>query len=1203
MEKSEQIGEASNQIPAVKTIVGIGASAGGLNALKTFFSEVPENSGLAYVVVVHLAPDHKSMLSELLQPFCNMPVQQVADTIALEPDHVYVIPPGANLNSIDTHLRLSELEEKRHKRAPIDHFFRTLSKTHDGNAIGIILTGTGSDGALGIKEIKGNNGLVIVQDPNEAEYDGMPQSAIATGSVDFILPVNDIPGRVMRFVNSTPDLPDAISIGETSTEEQKLLQKIFVQIRARTNRDFNRYKISTIMRRLQRRMQLAQTPSLQEYLDYMRSNPDEAQALSDDFLITVTSFFRDPEVFNYLGNKVLPRLIADKKQDEQVRIWSVGCASGEEAYSLAILALEISRNHEVPPSIQIFASDLHSRSLKLARDGFYPGDIQVDMTPERLQRFFIKEDGGYRIRKEVRECVIFTPHNLLSDPPFSKMDMIVCRNLMIYLKRETQPEVIELFHYALRPDGILVIGNSEKLDTRDLFRNIHKNYSIFIKRNISGPEPRLPVFPISYSQYPDISKMNLEQDHISFGKLHQRLIERYAPPSILLTLEHQIVHLSEHAGRYLTHRGGEPTHDIFKLIRDDLKIELRSIIHATKEKNKIFRSNPVITNIDGKEERIIISSRYTNGLNEEKFILVIFEEYDEVLNSEKEMKAPASAEQSKVNARELEVELEVAQQRLQAIIEEYDTTREEMKASNEELLSSNEELHSTMEELETSKEELQSINEELSTVNQENRHKVEELSQLSSDLQNLLAATDIATLFLDRNFRIMRFTPRLGELFNVRLTDRGRPITDLTHKLGNINLIDDARQVLKKLVPFEKEVPDNQGAWYLIRISPYRSTNDRIEGVVITLVDVTAIKTAEQELRNSENKLRRTQDLLSFATETSQLGWGTWNMNTGEAEWDKRGCQILGIEESNITVEKWMNCILPDDRIKVMEQLKEAASKEGQFELEYMIRIPDKKIRHIHTTGAFKKPEGSASVLGTALIRDVTNLVNLQQQKDDFIAMVSHELKTPVSVMKGYIKMIEDDLRKSGDQAAVDNLLKVDSQIKRISILINDLLDVSRIEAGRFNFKEERFDFDPLVDEVIESMQFVSPHNLKKIGLTGKSVIGDRERTGQVIINLISNAVKFSSDKKEVIIRLSSENNSLTLSVQDFGIGIEKGQLNKVFERFSTILAPSKKSKGLGIGLFISSEIIRRQNGRIWVDSTKDKGSTFSFSLPVADNQ
>ncbi|GLC25122.1 GAF domain-containing protein [Roseisolibacter agri] len=833
------------------TVVGIGASAGGLAALKAFFRHVPADSGLAYAVVVHLAPDHESHLAELLQPHVRMPVQQVAESTALAPNRVYVIPPGRNLSAVDTHLRLSELEEDRRERAPIDHFFRTLAATHDGASVGVILTGTGSDGTLGVTAIKERNGLVVVQDPADAEYDGMPQSAVATGLADLVLPLAAIPDAILRFARTRPRVAVPADADDVDGEERQLLQKVFVQVRTRTGRDFTHYKRATLLRRIARRMQLRSVEELPAYVALLREQPDEVQALADDLLITVTSFFRDPEVFEALAAEVVPRLFDGKGPTDDVRVWSVGCATGEEAYSLAILLLEEAARRERTPRLQVFASDLHEHSLARAREGFYPGDIATDVGAERLERFFTRENGGYRIRKEVRELVVFAPHNLLSDPPFSRLDLVTCRNVLIYLQRGVQREIVELFHYALRPDGVVVLGGSETVEGTDLFQVVDKKRCVYRKRNVPASEPRLPVFPLTRLRRvgPRARGGAGQEPPVAHGQLHARLVERYAPPSLLMSPDDNVVHLSEHAGRFLVHPGGEPTTNAYRLVREELRFELRSLVASARERGTAQRSRPIVVPFDGARVPVVLHVRPARDPHEEGFALVIFDE------REPEAAAPAEgAPADGARVRELEAELRLLRHRLQSTVEEYETGQEELRASNEEFQSANEELRSTLEELETSKEELQSTNEELQTVNQENRHRVEELRQLTDDLQNLLVATDIATLFLDRELRILRFTPQVGALFNVRPADRGRPLSDLTHRLGYPTLQADARRVLETLASIEHEVQDDAGRWYLARLLPYRSAAHRIDGVVLTFVDITAQKRAEEALRESEER-------------------------------------------------------------------------------------------------------------------------------------------------------------------------------------------------------------------------------------------------------------------------------------------------------------------------------------------------------------
>ncbi len=827
-------------------VVGIGASAGGLAALKTFFKNVPDNSGLAWVVVVHLSPQHESHLAALLQPHVHMPVLQVSATTALEPNSVYVIPPNANLSAIDSHLRLSDLEQSRNARAPIDHFFQTLAETHNGNAIGIVLTGTGSDGTVGLKEIKLRGGLTVVQEPTEAEYDSMPQSAIATGVVDLILPVASIPAAVTKFANTQPRLPASITEEVVDASLRSVLQKIFAQIRARTGRDFSQYKRSTVMRRIRRRMQVRFIEEIDRYAEFLRQSQDEVRALSDDLLISVTSFFRDTDVFKRLQEDILPRLFERKGPGDELRVWCAGCATGEEAYSIAMLLLEGSESREgAAPKIQLFATDLHERSLAIARDGFYTGDITAAISPGRLGRFFESEAAGNRIRKEVRNKIVFARHNLLSDPPFSRLDLIVCRNLLIYLQREVHRDVFRLFHYALRPGGYLVLGTAETVDDADRFQTIDKKLAIYTR----GSGPAMELRPVMLSASGDVppDKVAASIDTVESPQLdamHAEMSRQYLPPSILVAPDGELAHIAGEAGRYLEHPSGPATTSAAKLVREELAVELRTALEAARRGNRVVRSRPVELQLAGETHAIVLNVRPAVDATNDGYCLVIFEEQDAA-------EAPEAAEESRrwkdPDAAALASELVITRHRLLRLYKDFETTQEESKASNEELQSANEELRSTMEELETSKEELESINEELQSVNQENKHRMEELTQMSGDLQHLLVSTDIATLFLDREFRILRFTPKVADLFNVRQTDCGRPMFDLTHRLRYPELKADSEAVLARLSLIEREVRDADGHWFLVRLLPYRSSEDRIEGIVLAFIDITRSKKAEDE--------------------------------------------------------------------------------------------------------------------------------------------------------------------------------------------------------------------------------------------------------------------------------------------------------------------------------------------------------------------
>lgn len=848
--KEAETAESGDEYRPQLPVVGLGASAGGLAALRAFFQNAPAEMGAAFVVVMHLSPQYPSHLPQLLQSQTEMPVTQVTEATKMVPNHIYVIPPNRNLTAIDTHLRLSPLEESRRRRAPIDHFFRTLAAAHGERAIGVILSGAGSDGSVGLKAIREAGGLTLVQEPTEAEYDDMPQSAIAADLVDLILPVAEMPAQIGRVIEATSRLPQVAEAEALPATEAELLQRIFTQLRSHTGHDFSTYKRTTMMRRVRRRMQLGQIEELADYLAYLRRTPGEVKTLGQDLLITVTNFFRDEAAFAALEEKVIPTLFAGKGREETVRVWVAGCATGEEAYSVAMLLLEEQAQREDPPQVQVFASDISEAALSRAREGRYPTAIAADVSPERLARFFREEEGGYRVREEARETVLFAEHNVLSDPPFSRQDLITCRNLLIYLQRDVQDEVIDLFRYALKPEGFLFLGSSESLSSVETFRAVDKKQGLYRRRAAGSAHPPLPSLPLrprspgraTQGTPPAEEGERRAGEADGFGALHEEMVERYAPPSLLVNEDFNIVHLSRGAGRYLHQPGGEPTNSILQRIRPPLRPELTAALYGAFDKERPSRTKPVSLSLEGEERRVSLSVHPATAGH----VLIIFLETAGIA-------APSEDEEEATPAlvQELEAELAETKERLQTAVEEFESTKEEMRAANEELQSMNEELRSTAEELETSKEELQSMNEELLTLNQENKNKVEELSRLSSDLQNLLDATDVATLFLDRELRIRRFTPQVGKLFNIIDADRGRPLEHITHHLQGDSLPADAQEVLKSLAPRQREMSDEAGNHYLVRFRPYRSLQDRIEGVVITFVDVTAMKQTEEELRAS----------------------------------------------------------------------------------------------------------------------------------------------------------------------------------------------------------------------------------------------------------------------------------------------------------------------------------------------------------------
>jgi two-component system, chemotaxis family, CheB/CheR fusion protein len=856
------------------TVVGIGASAGGLKALRAFFEALPSKTGMAYVVITHLHPEHESHLAELLQRSTAMPVQQVNGLVPAEKDHVYVIPPDRRLVMQDSHIDTAEFKEPRGQRSPIDYFFRSLARGHP-NSVGIILSGGGTDGAVGVKAIKQEGGLLMVQHPDEAEYESMPNAAIATGLADLVLPVMELAEKLVEFTRFRPPLPS--DADDLSEEQLEFIRRIIAHVHARTGHDFSQYKRSTLLRRIQRRMQIYGASTLEIYLDTLRQTPSEATALFNDILIGVTSFFRDREAWDKLAKQVIPQILKSQESAESVRTWTIGCSTGEEAYGIAMLLFEAFDRLEIHPQIQVFASDLDENAIRYAREGLYPTAIEADVSPDRLARFFTQEGDHYRVRREVRDAVLFTHHSVLRDAPFSRLDLITCRNLLIYLERDIQNTVFDIFHYSLKPGGYLFLGSSESIETaHELFETVDKTHRIYRTKPWNRDHPHIPALPLSigththaepYSQ-PYAPRLHSTVELTRLSDEHAKAVESHAPPSVLINEKYSILHVSETAGRYLVQPIGPITTDLLRLVRPELQLELRTALLRAFERDQAILTPPIPVQFNGHPQRVILSIQPRfhakgKGTKLEKQALIFFLEDEQ----EEPPAAQARDETSRTAlVRQLENEVRRLREQLQASIEEYESSGEELKASNEELQSINEEYRSATEELETSKEELQSINEELQTVNNELKNKLDEISRSHSDLQNLMSATEIATLFLDGELRIRHYTPGMRDLFNIMPADRGRPIKHLRHTLQYSQFLEDAEEVLRTLVPIEREVQGEEGGWFLLRTRPYRTTDDRIEGLIFTFVEITRLKRAEEQLVEinatlEERVTERTQDL------------------------------------------------------------------------------------------------------------------------------------------------------------------------------------------------------------------------------------------------------------------------------------------------------------------------------------------------------
>ena len=851
-------------------IVGIGASAGGLAAFEAFFSGMPSeiDPNMAFVLIQHLSPDHTSALANIIQRYTRMKVIEVQDGMQVEPNCTYIIPPGYDMAFLHGKLQLIEPSASRGQRFTIDFFFHSLAQDQHMRAIGIILSGTGSDGSEGIKEIKAEGGLVIVQTPNSAEYDGMPHNAIATGAADYILEPSAMAKRLISINAQRSELFEKDNI-ILMLNDQNTLNKIFVLLRAQSGHDFSQYKLNTIYRRIERRMSMHQLKTLIEYVKFLQQTPTEVMALFQDLLIGVTQFFRDTDAFIYFKTQILPKLFAYKQPTDVIRLWSVGCSSGEEAYSLAILLKEYMEETKQNINIQIFATDIDARAIAIARAGSYPESISTTISAERLARFFISEGNGhYRVHKSIRDMLIFSEQNVIKDPPFSKLDLISCRNLLIYMNAELQKKLIPLFHYALNPNGFLFLGSSENIgEFNELFNLLSPTLKFFQRKEaVTGIQrsilSRMPstisdmrnTTPQTITRHDKIVKPSLRE------VIEQALLQQVPLSGALVNEQGDILYLHGHMGRYLELQSGEMgINNILKLARDGLRRELTMALHkATLSKEAVDYPHLQISN-NGMIITLALNVRYltpnNDAIENDLYLITVEELSSNSLIAPPSKKTPNKEVDARIAA--LEQELHEHETFLQLANHKFETSSESLKSFNEEMQSLNEELQSTNEELETSKEELQSVNEELSTVNAELQIKVTDLSHTNNDMNNLLAGSNIGTVFVDHKLCIMRFTPAVTRILNLIPSDIGRPVGHIVSNLVNCDdFMQNIQSVLDTLIPKDIEVQTNEKKWYLMRIQPYRTLENVIEGAVISFVDITEVLDMRIALQEAHEQAR-----------------------------------------------------------------------------------------------------------------------------------------------------------------------------------------------------------------------------------------------------------------------------------------------------------------------------------------------------------
>lgn len=935
MDKTQKIISLADHISSKNHsmyIAAIGASAGGLEALKIFFSHTQPHPKLSFVVITHLNPEKISTLPELLQQYTTMPVLPIVNYQKVEPSHVYVLPPGKSVFIRGGILHLSERngDSKFH---PIDFFLRSLANDQGSKSICIILSGTGNDGTIGLSAIRKQGGLILVQTTTSARYDSMPKSAINTGLVDYTF----IPQKMYAFLATYLAHKEGRSITlEASIADE--IQQILSLLRSATNHDFSHYKPNTIFRRIQKRLGILQLDTLSNYIQYIKHHPNEIQILFKELLINVTSFFRDPEAFAILKEELLKNILKKRPQNEYIRVWVPGCATGEEAYSIAIILLECMEQLKRHLNIQIFGTDIDAEAIEIARTGIFPIDIKHDLSEERLNRFFVKEENSYKVNIDIRKMIIFATQNLIKDPPFTKLDLLSCRNLLIYLNSQLQKRIFSLFHYSLKPDGLLFLGTSEAISgSIDLFTIIDRRWKIFQRKWGTSSFNSVISLPSPSQTLENIGTNSMEKNTSNIEPTLAHLVERillenYTPACVVLDENGKIIYIYGRTGKFLEFPSGEARFQFIEMIRPELKSKVMSAIQkvSSQQKEEILKGLSLKEGTDFKYINITIRPIFEAKPFNKTLLLIVFEE--EVLSVEQTEELQKHNKKNAFDKRivQLEQELKYTKESLQTTIEELETSNEELKSSNEELQSTNEELQSTNEEIETSKEELQSLNEELTTVNAELESRIEQLSSANDDIKNLLDNTEIATIFLDKDLCIKRFTPRATDIINLIPTDVGRPISHIVSNLEYGKLMDDARSVLKTLESKTAEVQDKSGHWYVIRIIPYRTVTNIIDGVVITFLNIHNQKKAENDLIKLKEDYKSVQTinlcLLGALPHAAMLLDKQYNLIQVNDHFIKK----FNFKKNNLIGENILKLKLSWDKVKLKQILNENPPK-GQL--------------------------------------------------------------------------------------------------------------------------------------------------------------------------------------------------------------------------------------------------------------------------------
>jgi two-component system CheB/CheR fusion protein len=1169
-------------------IVGIGASAGGLEALEQFFSNMPPDSGIAFVIVQHLDPTAHSSMPEILSRFTKMPAEVASNGLKVEPNSIYLIPPGKSMSIQTGMLYLQEPVQPPALKLPIDFFFRSLSKEKGPEAVCIILSGTGSDGTLGLEAIKQEQGTVFVQEPESAKYDGMPRSAIETGLADFVLKPDQMPEKLIQFLKHSAI--NGAKFGATAKEAAEPLQRVFAILRTNTGHDFSRYKAATVRRRLQRRMSVNQINDISGYARFLEGNENEVKALQKDMLISVTSFFRDPGAFKALKVQ-LKGLLKNKTQSTALRVWVAGCATGEEVYSVAIVIAECMDELTKRLPVQLYGTDIDMDALYIARAGKYLANIVADVSPERLKRFFVKGENTYSVKKEIREMVIFAPQDFIKDPPFSRMDLICCRNLLIYIENDVQSRLFPLFNYALKPGGILFLGTSETIgESKDLFTVLDRKWKIFQRREVVMEADRLK-FPAVFapSSNKPIGEPVRGVAETKIPALTEKIfLDNYAPTFAVIDMNYRLVYVRGRTGKYLEIASGQPSLSILEMAREGLRAELASAIYqATSEKKNIIRERVRVKYNDGFQAVNITVAPLTEPGIPPGCLMIVFQEL--------ELTAGATKANPPVRGRkrltELEAELNLTRENLQAMVEELEATNEELKSANEELQSNNEELQSSNEELDSSREELQSLNEELTTLNAELHDKNELVSKTNDDLNNFVNRTDIAIILLDDGLKIRSCTPATSDIFNIRKIDSGRPIDEITSRLVYDKMVDDAHEVIRTLQPKEVEVQRKDGYWFNMRISPYRTAQNVINGLVVSFLDINEQKKATALLRETTDYL---DNLFNYASAPITV----WNSDLKITRFNNAFAQLTGRNSDEMLGKTVDILIPPDKRANALKEINRTTVEGQRWEaVEIPIHHADGSIRTVLWNSAtIFDTNGKTPIATIAQGQDITDRKKIEQLKDEFIGMVSHELRTPLTVITGAIQTALD--KRISREDLRELLTEALSSSEALAAILDNLLELSRHQAGRLTLDKKLTNLSEIVRNTVDKIHRQNPERKAIVDISNKipPLLVDPVRLERIIYNLVENAFKYSAEGTEVRVFTRQEKGDLVVGVSDHGGGLSTQEQKKLFGPFERLGISNKK--GIGLGLMVCKCLVEAHGGRIWVESKRGEGSTFLFTIP-----